>query len=136
VWTTTDAGFEGEASSLYGNELSKVLQRRPDCAFVADGSPVTVFAGRTVQWDCRTMNRNPFSLARAGYSTTGDVGSVFVGFICGRKSSDGGVLPLKTCNRPPATAACKSRKRICWTTYESWLGVENSNRAPTKPLHQ
>ena len=49
VWTTTDAGFEGEASSLYGNELSKVLQRRPDCAFVADGSPVTVFAGRTVQ---------------------------------------------------------------------------------------
>ncbi len=49
VWTTSDAGFEGEASPLYGDEFSTVLRRRPDCAFVADGSPVTVFTGRTVQ---------------------------------------------------------------------------------------
>ena len=30
VWATAKAGFEGEASSLYGAELSTVLKRRPD----------------------------------------------------------------------------------------------------------
>ena len=49
VWKTTSAGFEGEASALYGRELASVLQRRPDSAFLADGSPVTVFTGRRVQ---------------------------------------------------------------------------------------
>jgi uncharacterized protein YqjF (DUF2071 family) len=49
VWATSNAGFEGEASTLYGDELSTVLRRRPDCAFVADGSPVSVFTGKTVQ---------------------------------------------------------------------------------------
>jgi uncharacterized protein len=49
VWATTKAGFEGEASILYGRELATVLQRRPECAFVADGSPVTVFTGTRVQ---------------------------------------------------------------------------------------
>ena len=49
VWATTKAGFEGEASALYGDELSTVLRRPPNCAFVADGSPVTVFTGKTVQ---------------------------------------------------------------------------------------
>src|SRR6266853_1666785 len=45
VWATTKAGFEGDSRVLYGRELSAVLQQRPDCAFVADGSPVIVFAG-------------------------------------------------------------------------------------------
>jgi len=49
VWMTTVAGFEGEASILYGKELGAVLQRRPDCAFVADGSPVTVFKGNRIR---------------------------------------------------------------------------------------
>ena len=49
VWATDQAGFEGEASALYGSELATVLQRRPDCAFVADGSPVIVFMGNRVQ---------------------------------------------------------------------------------------
>jgi hypothetical protein len=49
VWATTKAGFEGEASALYGCELATVLQRCPDCAFVADGSPVVVFTGNRVQ---------------------------------------------------------------------------------------
>lgn len=49
VWATTKAGFEGDSSVLYGRELATVLQRRPDCAFVADGSPVIVFAGKRVQ---------------------------------------------------------------------------------------
>jgi uncharacterized protein len=49
VWTSTAAGFEGDASGLYGSELGKVLQRRPDSAFIADGSPVTVFRGKKIQ---------------------------------------------------------------------------------------
>ncbi len=49
VWATTAAGFEGDASALYGRELATVLQRRPDCAFVADGSPVIVFRGNRLE---------------------------------------------------------------------------------------
>ena len=49
VWATTTAGFERDVSALYGCEFGAVLQRRPDCAFVADGSPVVVFRGNRVQ---------------------------------------------------------------------------------------
>jgi len=49
VWATTEALFEGNASPLYGSELAAILQRRPDCAFVADGSLVEVFAGIRMQ---------------------------------------------------------------------------------------
>lgn len=49
VWATTTARFEGDAGALYGCEFGAVLQRRPDCAFVADGSPVIVFRGSKVQ---------------------------------------------------------------------------------------
>jgi uncharacterized protein len=49
VWATTTARFEGDASDLYGCEFGQVLQRSPDCAFVADGSPVIVFRGNRVQ---------------------------------------------------------------------------------------
>jgi uncharacterized protein len=49
VWASANAGFEGETSALYGGALATVLQRRPDCAFVADGSPVIVFRGNEVQ---------------------------------------------------------------------------------------
>jgi uncharacterized protein YqjF (DUF2071 family) len=49
IWTSTVAGFEGDASALYGPELGEVLQRRPDSAFIADGSPVIVFTGQKIQ---------------------------------------------------------------------------------------
>jgi len=49
VWATMKAEFEGDASALYGRELATVIQRRPDCAFVADGSPVIVFKRNRVQ---------------------------------------------------------------------------------------
>src|SRR5277367_1708971 len=49
VWATSEARFAGDASMLYGRELASVLQRRPDCAFVADGSPVEVFTGGRIQ---------------------------------------------------------------------------------------
>ena len=49
VWTSASAGFEGDASRLYGSELGKILQGRPDSAFIADGSRVTVFRGTKLQ---------------------------------------------------------------------------------------
>ena len=49
VWATTKAGFEGDATILYGRDLSPILQRRPDSAFVANGSPVVVLMGRKIQ---------------------------------------------------------------------------------------
>ena len=49
VWAATGAGFEGDASALYGRELGTVLQRPPDSAFIADGSPVIVFKGNRIQ---------------------------------------------------------------------------------------
>jgi hypothetical protein len=45
VWTATAAVFQGDASAVYGRELGAVLEQSPDCAFVASGSPVTVFRG-------------------------------------------------------------------------------------------
>ena len=48
VWRSTTASFEGDAESLYGSELGRVLRRAPDSAFIADGSPVRVFAARRI----------------------------------------------------------------------------------------
>jgi hypothetical protein len=45
---SSTATFQGDASSLYGLELGSILQRRPDSAFIADGSPVVVFKGTKV----------------------------------------------------------------------------------------
>lgn len=49
VWAAAEAGLEGDASVLYGQELAKVLEGRPDCAFVAEGSSVSVFMGSRLQ---------------------------------------------------------------------------------------
>jgi uncharacterized protein YqjF (DUF2071 family) len=49
VWAPEEAGFAGDSRALYGDELAKVLQRRPDCAFVAEGSPVIVCMGNRVR---------------------------------------------------------------------------------------
>jgi uncharacterized protein YqjF (DUF2071 family) len=46
VWVSTTAGFDGDASELYGIELGQVLQGQPSSAFIAEGSPVIVFSGR------------------------------------------------------------------------------------------
>ena len=48
VWATSNAAFEGEAGVLYGRDFSAILQRRPDCAFVAQGSPVIVSTGHRI----------------------------------------------------------------------------------------
>ena len=49
VWSTTVASFAGDASAFYGRELGSVLQRAPESAFVAEGSPVLVFKGKRIQ---------------------------------------------------------------------------------------
>lgn len=49
VQASTAAGFHGDVGDVYGFELGKVLQRRPDSAFIADGSSVTVFGGRKIR---------------------------------------------------------------------------------------
>jgi uncharacterized protein YqjF (DUF2071 family) len=43
VWNAKQAGFSGNAAGLYGAEIAQILTREPDSAFLAEGSPVTVF---------------------------------------------------------------------------------------------
>jgi uncharacterized protein YqjF (DUF2071 family) len=42
------AGFSGNAATLYGPEIAECLMRSPDSAFLAEGSPVTVFKGKKI----------------------------------------------------------------------------------------
>lgn len=49
VWATTESHFEGDVSALYGKDLSAILQRRPESALAADGSPVIVYKGNRLQ---------------------------------------------------------------------------------------
>jgi len=44
----TFAEFEGDATELYGVEIGRILLRPPCSAFIADGSPVTVFRGSKI----------------------------------------------------------------------------------------
>ncbi|HLK66449.1 MAG TPA: DUF2071 domain-containing protein [Bryobacteraceae bacterium] len=46
VWKPIRARFEGDAAGLYGAQLATCLNREPDSAFLADGSPVVVYSGQ------------------------------------------------------------------------------------------
>jgi len=46
TWPVRDAAFSGDAEALYGAEFAAALQKPPDSAFLAEGSPVKVYAGR------------------------------------------------------------------------------------------
>jgi uncharacterized protein len=48
VWKSLRAGFDGDGAEIYGREFGATLQRSPDSAFIADGSPVVVFAAKRV----------------------------------------------------------------------------------------
>jgi uncharacterized protein len=48
VWTAADAGVDGNCEPLYGADFSRILNRPPDSAFIADGSPVHVFHGKRI----------------------------------------------------------------------------------------
>lgn len=50
-WNVSEAAqarFNGDAEMYYGSEFAKVLDRAPDSAFLADGSPITVFKGEPI----------------------------------------------------------------------------------------
>jgi uncharacterized protein YqjF (DUF2071 family) len=49
VWTATAAHIEGDVSRVYGVEFARILERPPISAFVADGSPVAVFAPERIR---------------------------------------------------------------------------------------
>lgn len=44
VWTAVDARLEGDIARVYGDSFAEALSGAPTSAFVADGSPVTVYA--------------------------------------------------------------------------------------------
>ena len=44
-----NARFRGDAARFYGSEFAQLLSLPPDSAFLAEGSPVTVFRGSRVQ---------------------------------------------------------------------------------------
>jgi uncharacterized protein len=46
VWQVRHSAFEGDAEKLYGKELAAALRGRPDSAFLAEGSAVSVMRGR------------------------------------------------------------------------------------------
>jgi uncharacterized protein len=48
VWQSARAGFEGDAAEIYGSAFAVALQRPPDSAFIAEGSPVVVFRGKRI----------------------------------------------------------------------------------------
>jgi len=45
TWTCIAAKFDGDLSALYGADLGRIVQGPPSSAFIAEGSPVTVFRG-------------------------------------------------------------------------------------------
>ena len=49
VWSATDARLDGNLHDVYGPEFAQALSGPPRSAFVADGSPVTVFAPRRIR---------------------------------------------------------------------------------------
>ena len=46
VWQARGSAFEGDAEKLYGKEIAAVLRVKPESAFLAEGSAVTVMWGR------------------------------------------------------------------------------------------
>ena len=48
AWECTAACFDGDARPTYGQELGKILNGKPDSAFIAEGSPVCVHIGRMI----------------------------------------------------------------------------------------
>jgi hypothetical protein len=45
VWDVSSGEFSGDAEALYGPEFAAILNRPPDSTILAEGSPVTVYAG-------------------------------------------------------------------------------------------
>jgi uncharacterized protein YqjF (DUF2071 family) len=48
VWNAKAASFSGDVKGLYGAQFAEILKRKADSAFLAEGSPVTVFKGTRI----------------------------------------------------------------------------------------
>lgn len=48
IWRATNAKFDGDGAALYGFALGSILSQPPRSAFIADGSPVLVYAARCI----------------------------------------------------------------------------------------
>jgi len=48
VWQVRQAAYEGEAEEFFGRGIAAVLRGKPESAFLAEGSAVTVMRGRKV----------------------------------------------------------------------------------------
>jgi uncharacterized protein len=46
VWQASVSAFDGDAAEFCGEKIAAVLRRKPDSAFLAEGSAVTVMRGR------------------------------------------------------------------------------------------
>jgi uncharacterized protein YqjF (DUF2071 family) len=49
VWTDVDAELTGDTTTLYGATFAEIVRGRPASAFVAAGSPVTVYSANVLQ---------------------------------------------------------------------------------------
>jgi len=49
VWNCTSAAFDGYATDLYGQAFASIVARKPDSAFLAEGSAVQVLSGKLLQ---------------------------------------------------------------------------------------
>jgi uncharacterized protein len=48
IWKAAESTFDGDAANLYGAQFGEILRRKPDSAFIAEGSPVVVHKGRRI----------------------------------------------------------------------------------------
>ncbi len=48
VWRSDDGGFEGNVEEIYGPAFAEELGKKPASAFLAEGSPVSVYRGRRI----------------------------------------------------------------------------------------
>jgi len=48
VWTASSSCFDSDAATLYGPAFASTLRGQPHSAFIAEGSPVQVYAGTRI----------------------------------------------------------------------------------------
>lgn len=48
VWNARSAELSGNLAGVYGDKIAQALAGKPNSAFLADGSPVTLFRGRRI----------------------------------------------------------------------------------------
>ena len=49
VWHGRRAELDGDSAAMFGPAFGEAFARKPDSAFIADGSPVRVFAGKRIE---------------------------------------------------------------------------------------